>query len=514
MIVLVDPVSTGAVLSAALVERGEDPLHVYGTHLHQAYARDQHANKWLMDDPLAAAQRLSDLPVRAVIAASEWGVTPANHLAHALGLAHHRNSGVRARRDKAAMHHALQEDGLPAARTVYVRNHDDIAPALAGFNFPVIVKPVSSTGGDGCLICAEPAEVRAAVCGGLGQRNLLGVINPAMVIQDYLDGPQYIVNTVSLGGRHLLCDIHAARIDHIKRRPVLRHSLLITNLDEDTRALVAFTRKCLDAVGVREGAAHTEVRMTRNGPRLIEVNARIMGPALQPALYRAALGYSQADLVAERFTDPDAFAKRFTDPYAPAAAIATAYLNVAVPGTVVSSAGVERLRALPGFHSLEKMPEIGASIDAPWLCDGQAGVAHFLHPDHEVIGNSLQELHQLEDDGGLHQLLPHLKAGQRAGSHRQSHPHVGAPWPDPDPANRSTSAGSPGRGQPISVSGGSERSSGPTSDVSQVCTIDVDLLCDSSAKAGSAANTTSGHALVDDQRPSMGAITDAAISRS
>jgi hypothetical protein len=64
------------------------------------------------------------------------------------------------------------------------------------------------------------------------------------------------------------------------------------------------------------------------------------------------------------------------------------------------------------------------------------------------------------------------------------------------------------------VSGGSERSSGPTSDVSQVCTIDVDLLCDSSAKAGSAANTTSGHALVDDQRPSMGAITDAAISRS
>ena len=474
MIVLVDPVSTGAVLSAALVERGEDPLHLYGAHLRDAYAHDQHANKWLMDDPSQAAHRLSELPVRAVIAASEWGVTAANHLAHALGLPHHRNSGVRARRDKAAMHHALREDGLPFAHSVYIRNHDDIAPASAGFNFPVIVKPVGSTSGDGCFICAEPAQVRAAVCGGLGQRNLLGVINPAMVIQDYLDGPQYIVNTVSLGGRHLLCDIQAARVDHIRQRPILRHSLLVTHLDEQTHALVAFTRKCLDAVGVREGAAHTEVRMTRNGPRLIEVNARMMGASMQPALYRAALGYSHADLVAERFTDPDALATRFSDCYAPAAAMATAFLNVAVGGTVASFPGMARLQALPGFHSLEKVPEVGASIDAPWLCDGQTGVAHFLHRDREVIAKALQELHQLEDDGELYQIRPHVEAGRRAGPHRQSHQHLGAPWPEP--ANRSASAGSPARAQAVSISARSEPPSEATAEASQVSTIDVEVL--------------------------------------
>jgi biotin carboxylase len=415
MIVLVDPVSTGPVLSTAFVERGEHPLHLYGTHLHDAYARDPHANKWLMSDPLWAAQRLSAVPVRAVIAASEWGVTAANYLAHALGLPHHLDSRACARRDKAAMNHALQEAGLPAARTVYVRDCGDIASALAGFDFPVIVKPVDSAGADGCLICAEPAEVHAAVRGGLGQRNLMGAINPAMLIQDYLDGPQFIVNTVSLGGRHLLSDLHAVRIDQIRQRPVLRHSLLITNLDEHADALVAFTRNCLDAVGVREGAAHTEVRMTRNGPRLIEVNARIMGASLQPALYRGALGYNQADLVAERFTDPDAFANRFTDPYAPAAAMAMAFLNVAVGGTVLASPGVDRVRALPGFHSTEKMPEIGATIGEPWLCTGQAGMAYFLHQDPEVLASSLRKLHRLEDDGELHNIRPYAEAGDRAG---------------------------------------------------------------------------------------------------
>jgi hypothetical protein len=415
MIVLVDPISTGAVLSAALVERGENPLHLYGTYLQEAYARDPHVNKWLMGDPLWAAQRLSALPVRAVIAASEWGVTAANHLAHALGLPHHLDCCAHARRDKAAMNHALLEAGLPAARTVTVRDGENIGCALAGFDFPVVVKPVGSALGDGCLICAEPAQVHAALRAGLGQRNVLGAINPAMVIQDYLDGPQFIVNTVSLGGRHLLSDMHAVRIDQIRQRSVHRHSLLITNLDDQADALVAFTRNCLDAVGVREGAAHTEVRMTRNGPRLIEVNARIMGASLQPALYRGALGYTQADLVAERFTDPDAFAKRFSDPYQPAAAMAMAFLNVAVGGTVLASPGVESIRALPGFHSMEKMPDIGATIGEPWLCSGQAGMAYFLHRNREVLASSLQKLHRLEDDGELHYIGPDVQAGCLAG---------------------------------------------------------------------------------------------------
>jgi biotin carboxylase len=415
MIVLVDPVSTGPTLSAALVERGENPLHLYGPPLQEAYARDPHPNKWLMKDRFSALHRLSVAPVRAVIAGSEWGVTAANHLAHALGLPHHVNSLVRARRDKAAMNYALQDAGLPAARTVYIREGDDIASALAGFDFPVFVKPVDSAGADGCAICTEPEQVHAAVRASLGQQNLMGANNSAMVIQDYLDGPQFIVNTVSLNGQHLLSDIHAVRIDQIGQRSVLRHSLLVTALDEQAASLVAFTLDCLDAVGIREGAAHTEVRMTRNGPRLIEVNARIMGASLERSLYRGALGYNQADLVAERFTDPKAFAKRFTDPYAPAAAMAMAFLCVDEPGAVLASPGVDRVRALPGFHSMEKMPEIGATIDEPWLCTGQAGMAYFQHRDREVLAYSLAKLHRLEDDRELHYIRPHFHASRRAG---------------------------------------------------------------------------------------------------
>lgn len=84
-------------------------------------------------------------------------------------------------------------------------------------------------------------------------------------------------------------------------------------------------------------------------------------------------------------------------------------------GRAGATAGVDRLRALPGFHSMEKMPEIGATIDEPWLCTGQAGMAYFLHQDRQVLADSLAKLHRLEDERELHRIRPHFEASCRAG---------------------------------------------------------------------------------------------------
>ncbi|WP_445166067.1 ATP-grasp domain-containing protein [Mycolicibacterium sp. Dal123E01] len=333
-------------------------------------------------------------------------MTTANLLSHALGLPHHVDSLMLARRDKAAMNAALRDAGLPSAHTVKVQGGDDIDSALEEFTLPVIVKPVDSAGGDGCVVCWQASDVAAAVEAALGQRNLLGIKNSEMLIQDYLDGQQFIVNTVSIGGRHLVSDVHTVRVDRVGGRSVMRHSLLVTEMDASATLMVQFTLRCLDAVGIREGAAHTEVRLTAEGPRLIEVNARIMGASLEPSLYRTALGYTQADLVAERFTNPDAFVARFDSPYAPHAAMAMAFLYVSEPGTVVSSPGLDLVRTLPGLHSMEKLPAIGATIAQPWMCTGQAGMAYFVHRQRDLVAASLDRLHRLEDDGQLHRMWP------------------------------------------------------------------------------------------------------------
>jgi hypothetical protein len=64
--------------------------------------------------------------------------------------------------------------------------------------------------------------------------------------------------------------------------------------EAEVDGLIAYTRGVLDAVGMRFGAAHVELMLTEDGPRLIELNARPHGGG-NPPLNRHATGDSQID---------------------------------------------------------------------------------------------------------------------------------------------------------------------------------------------------------------------------
>ena len=68
--------------------------------------------------------------------------------------------------------------------------------------------------------------------------------------------------------------------------------------------LFEYTQNVLDALGVRWGATHTEIMLTKNGPRLIESSARMIGGPVV-GFARAATGSSQADKLAEIYIDGD-----------------------------------------------------------------------------------------------------------------------------------------------------------------------------------------------------------------
>lgn len=400
MIALVKPVSSGAQLAEALLEEGAAFVEVHTEPAAASAAR--HVKTICNRDVDAAADELRALGVTTVIAGSEYGVTLADELSERLGLPHQRHELRAARRDKYLMAQALADAGLPHAKTVAVRSESELDRVLADWtSYPVIVKPPNSAGGDGCRICPDPASVRAAFITAMGRRNLLGEVNHGVLIQEFLAGSQYIVNTVSMSGRHLIAEVYAERIDQLHGEPVLRHIISRTTLDDSEHDLVAYVLRCLDALGVREGAAHTEVMLTADGPRLVEVNSRLMGPHLSADAYHAAYGYSSPHLVAERFLRPDEFGNRFDLPYGPARTLAKVYLRAHRSGILEALDGLRLVRRLPGFHSVARMPVPGNTVRREHLTTGARGIAFFVHEDEELLGHSLGILHDLEDSDGL-----------------------------------------------------------------------------------------------------------------
>ncbi|MFH8570116.1 ATP-grasp domain-containing protein [Streptomyces sp. NPDC017993] len=400
MIALINPVSTGVDLATAFREEGAECVHVYTPDQRAAYEADSAAARLLHGDTGHTAEQLTLLGVDTVVAASEYGVTLADDLAELLGTEHHDLSQRAARRDKYLMVQALRSAGVPHARTVTVRSEPELEKVLDDWeSFPLVVKPLNSAGSDGCTVCPDRLTAIEAFRSVTGSRNLMGETNDEIIVQQCLDGTQYIVNTVSLHGRHLLTELYAERIDRTDNAPVLRHIISRDRAAGPEKDLVDYVFACLDALGIREGAAHTEVMLTAEGPRLVEVNSRVMGPCLAPDPYHAAFGYSHQHLTVERYLRPAEFERRFSLPYGPARTVAKIFLRPESDGVLEAIDGLRLLRRMPGFHSIARLPQVGEALEDRYLTTGACGIAFLVHEDAELLESALHTLHEIEDSG-------------------------------------------------------------------------------------------------------------------
>ena len=71
-----------------------------------------------------------------------------------------------------------------------------------GASFRAVVKPVDGAASEGVHICSSPAEVRSAFAELQGSTNVLGLENTQVLLQEYLKGEEFVVDTVSRSGVH------------------------------------------------------------------------------------------------------------------------------------------------------------------------------------------------------------------------------------------------------------------------------------------------------------------------
>ncbi len=399
MLVVVDCKSSGVSLAHVLNERGVPWCHVYDYDRDSAPALPPATATIPHHDLDTSLRQLRDLGATAVVPGSEQGVALANEIAHALGLPHNDPELAPARRDKFHMARAVRDYGVPAARTERVHDRAELDRALQDWEgFPLVVKPATSAGSEGVRIVDTAQQAREAFDAVDGAINRMDLRNDGVIVQEYLDGTMYVVNTISADGVHMVTGVYEKRIDQIDGNPVCRHLLLRKDLGDFEESAIKYTFSCLEALGFQNGAAHTEIMRTSNGPRLVEVNSRLMGPAMPSDTFVSVFGYSQATKLVERYADEEAFLHEIEAPYAPRQSFAQAQLHTRRPGTIHALPGLDRIRRLPGFHGFSHPPRVGNEIKNPLLTTGDNGVCYFSHEDEDVVRDSLEQLHRWEDD--------------------------------------------------------------------------------------------------------------------
>jgi biotin carboxylase len=286
----------------------------------------------------------------AVVPGGEIGVEVADALGESLALPTNGTALSAARRDKYVMIETIRKAGVACARQTLVTDEREALAWHRSLGGRVVVKPLRSAAGNGVHFCDTPEESAAAAKAVIGSENVFSERNTAAVAQEYLRGTEYMVNTVSRDGVHRVCEIW--RTTRITANGVAELSdtvYLMPRLGEVRGRLTAYAGEVLDALGIRHGPAHVELKLTDSGPVLVEAGARIGGANL-PHYAQLAHGASQLDWTVDAYLDPDRFLARHKDD--DPRGLHCAFVGLVSPfsGTLRGYPYLGRLRALESFH--------------------------------------------------------------------------------------------------------------------------------------------------------------------
>ncbi|WP_129306978.1 ATP-grasp domain-containing protein [Streptomyces sp. L2] len=293
-------------------------------------------------EPAAVAELLRAVharrPVERVVSMIEDGLETAATATDALGLPGTGTAVVGLLQDKLAFRSLLNARSVDPTAARIGHGEEDLRTFVETYG-PTVVKPRYGSGSIGVRVVHGPDEVPevASWAAGFGLHTFL--------MEEYLRGPEISVEAFSYAGRHVVL-AHTAKetLDSLVEIAHVQPAALTPEL---TAAVDDLVVRMLDAVGLRDGPSHTEVKLTPDGPRLVESHNRRGGDRI-------------ADLAGEVYgIDIDALAWLWyagrTEPVAPGeprCGAAVRFLT-AEPGVVEAVTGADAVRADPHVVDLQ-----------------------------------------------------------------------------------------------------------------------------------------------------------------
>jgi len=400
---IVDPFSAGSTLAEELCARSvrciailsapelpERLMRSFQPELFEAVI--EHAG-----DPARTAARVATYQPVHVVVGFESGVELADSIAESLGLFGNGTALNAARRNKSLMAATVRARGLTTPAELAATDAGELARAVrAGLDLPVIVKPDASIASDGVALCQSIDEVQRAAERILGQDNFFGRPNARVLAQEYLQGIEYVVDSVSWRGRHKLCALwQYHRPDDGSDFVCYDAMELIPFEGERQSALCAAALRALDALGVSFGPAHCELMWSGDRAVFIELGARLTA-GINATLGRLCASTSQLDEFVRVLLEPELFVARADEQPKLFKRATNVFLMPRREGRLVEARGLERIEALATLHKLS----FGAKPGEP--LPRVAGLVTLVSEDRLAIERDVRLIRELER-GGLYQ---------------------------------------------------------------------------------------------------------------
>ena len=234
--------------------------------------------------------------------ASDVAAPTVAYVAEKMGLVGNTyETAVRAN-NKFLMRRAFTSGGIPCPAYHRITSFEQLDSKE--LQFPVIVKPTDRSGSLGITKVERQMELQTAI-----ETALDCSFKHEAIVEEFIEGREISVEFISYQGKHYPLQITDKVTTGAPHFVELEHHQPARLSADQYSDIYDLTKKALDALGVTNGASHSEYKITEDGRiYVMEIGARMGGDFIGSDLVQFSTGYDYLkgviDVALGRFTEP------------------------------------------------------------------------------------------------------------------------------------------------------------------------------------------------------------------
>ena len=256
--------------------------------------------------------------------------------------------------DKGRMRERFRAAGVPSPNFIVLQNIPEEGSALP-FPLPAVVKPVDNMGSRGCRRVDNFSELENAVAEAFSFSR-----SGRAIVEEYMDGPEFSVDALVYKGEIIICGIADRHIFFPPYFIEMGHTMPSAKDPALLNSLLDVFCAGVKALGIDNGAAKGDIKLTSRGPMIGEIAARLSGGYMSGWTYPYSSG-----VLPTRGAIEIALGRKPSAVLPEWAWTSAERAFISIPGVVRSISGIEKARAMPWVKDIFLRVKPGSRVSFP-----------------------------------------------------------------------------------------------------------------------------------------------------
>ena len=189
--------------------------------------------------------------------------------------------------DKVAMRNRMKECGVPIPTYYVVRNLKEFLNVAQEMPMRFILKPADNAASRGVVLVEKGQKTKLEE---LYKYTIQFSRSGEVLVEEYMTGPEVSVESYTINSEPHIITITDKMVTELPFFVELGHTEPSRLPFEEQESIKKVAEAAIRAIGMKNGPNHTEIKVTPNGPKLVEIAARLGGDCITSKLVPLSTG--------------------------------------------------------------------------------------------------------------------------------------------------------------------------------------------------------------------------------